>query len=125
MSCSVGYRHGLDLAVLWLWRRLAAVVPIRPLTWEPPYASGAALKRQKTKRKKEKETNNKKGNLKKKKKTQINAGNFQNDRNSIYCKWSVDYIYVYICQTYHPTVHLIYAFHYNYTSIKIYPCTAI
>ena len=24
----------------------AAVAPIRPLAWEPPYATGAALKRQ-------------------------------------------------------------------------------
>ena len=30
--------------LLWLWRRPAAVAPIRPLAWEPPYAAGAALK---------------------------------------------------------------------------------
>ena len=30
---------------LWLWRRSAAVAPIQPLAWEPPYAAGAALKR--------------------------------------------------------------------------------
>ena len=30
--------------MLWLWRRLAAVAPIGPLAWEPPYAEGAALK---------------------------------------------------------------------------------
>ena len=36
-----------DLVVLWLWRRLAAVAPIRPLAWEPPYAAGAALKKTK------------------------------------------------------------------------------
>ena len=36
---------------LWLWCRPAAVAPIRPLAWEPPYAVGAALKRQKDKRK--------------------------------------------------------------------------
>ena len=34
--------------------RLAAVAPIRPLAWEPPYDSGAALKGQKTKDKKKK-----------------------------------------------------------------------
>ena len=34
---------------LWLWRRLAATAPIGPLAWEPPYASDAALKRQKNK----------------------------------------------------------------------------
>ena len=33
--------------MLWLWCRPAAVAPIRPLAWEPPYAAGAALKRQK------------------------------------------------------------------------------
>ena len=33
-----------DLALLWLWYRLAAVVMIRPLAWGPPYAAGAALK---------------------------------------------------------------------------------
>ena len=33
--------------MLWLWHRLAATAPIRPLAWEPPYASGAgaALKK--------------------------------------------------------------------------------
>ena len=50
MSCSVGCRHGSDLA--WLWHRLAAVTPIRPLAWEPPYAAGAALKSKKKKKKK-------------------------------------------------------------------------
>ena len=50
MSCGVGCRYGSDL--LWLWRRPAAVAPIGPLAWEPPYAAGAALKRQKTKKKK-------------------------------------------------------------------------
>ena len=52
MSCGVGRGHGLDLALLWLWCRLAAVALTRPLAWEPPYAVGAALKRQKTKKKK-------------------------------------------------------------------------
>ena len=31
-----------DLALLWLWHRPAALAPIRPLAWEPPYATGAA-----------------------------------------------------------------------------------
>ena len=48
MSCGVGRRHGSDLALLWLWCRPAAIAPIRPLAWEPPYATGEALKRQKT-----------------------------------------------------------------------------
>ena len=55
MSCGVGCRHGLDLALLWLWCRLAAVALIRPLAWEPPCAAGVALKRQKTKKKKKEE----------------------------------------------------------------------
>ena len=36
---------GKDLALLWLWHRPAATVPIWPLAWEPPYAVGAALER--------------------------------------------------------------------------------
>ena len=53
MSCGVGRRHSLDLALLWLWCRLVAVAPIRPLAWEPPYAADAPLKGQKTKKKEE------------------------------------------------------------------------
>ena len=37
-----------DLALLWLWYRLADVVPIGPLAWELPYAAGMALKSKKT-----------------------------------------------------------------------------
>ena len=37
MSCGVGCRSGLDPALLWLSRRLAAAAPIRPLAWELPY----------------------------------------------------------------------------------------
>ena len=33
--------------LLWLWGRPAAGALIRPLAWEPPYASGAALKKAK------------------------------------------------------------------------------
>ena len=51
MSCGVGRRRGSDLVLLWLWSRPAAVAPIGPLAWEPPYATGAALKRQKQKQK--------------------------------------------------------------------------
>ena len=40
-----------DLVVLWLWCRLAAVAPIRPLAWELLYAMGVALKKQKKKKK--------------------------------------------------------------------------
>ena len=43
-----------SLALLCLWCRPAATAPIRPLAWEPPCATGVALKnkRQKTKKKK-------------------------------------------------------------------------
>ena len=44
MSCGVRCRLGSDLALLWLWCRLAATVLIQTLAWEPPYAAGAALK---------------------------------------------------------------------------------
>ena len=39
-----------DLALLWLWHRLAATDLIRPPAWEPPYAVGMALKRPKKKK---------------------------------------------------------------------------
>ena len=48
----MGHRQGSDLVLLWLWRRLASVVPIRPLAWEPPYAVGVALEKTKDKKKK-------------------------------------------------------------------------
>ena len=41
-----------DLVLLWLWYRPAATAPIGLLSWEPPYAVGAALKRKKKKKKK-------------------------------------------------------------------------
>ena len=37
-------RHGSNHELLWLWCRLAAIAIIRPLTWEPPYSTGEALK---------------------------------------------------------------------------------
>ena len=40
-----------DPALLWLWHRLASVAPTGPLAWKPPYASGAALNRQKQQQK--------------------------------------------------------------------------
>ena len=51
MGSGVVRRFGSDLVLLCLWSSLAATVPIRPLAWEPPYAAGAALKGQKTKKK--------------------------------------------------------------------------
>ena len=50
ISCGVGCRRGWDPALLWLWRRLAATAPVRPLAWEPPYAMGVAPKNSKKKR---------------------------------------------------------------------------
>jgi len=47
VSCGVGCRHYLDLALLWLWYRLAATALLRPLAWESPYAVGAALEKAK------------------------------------------------------------------------------
>ena len=41
-------RLGSHFAVALAW---AATDQIRPLAWEPPYATGVALKRQKTKKK--------------------------------------------------------------------------
>ena len=52
MSCGVGHRPGSDPVLLWLWCRLAAVAPIRPLAWEPPYTVGAAQNKQTNKQKK-------------------------------------------------------------------------
>ena len=57
MSCSVGHRCCSDPALLWLRRRLAAVVPIRPLAWELPYAADVAVKRKKEKRKRKRNRN--------------------------------------------------------------------
>ena len=50
MSCGVGHRWGLDPALLWLWYRLVAIAPIRPLAWEPPYAAGVAQRNSKKKK---------------------------------------------------------------------------
>ena len=52
MSHGVGHRRGSDLALLWLWRRPAAVAPIGSLAWEPPYAMGMAPEKTKKKKKK-------------------------------------------------------------------------
>ena len=46
MSCGIGHKRGLDLALLWLWLRPATAAQIRSLAWEPPYAMGVALERQ-------------------------------------------------------------------------------
>ena len=49
MSCGVDHRCASDPTLL--WHRSAAVAPIQPLAWEPPYAAGAALKIQKKRKK--------------------------------------------------------------------------
>jgi len=57
VSC-VGCRCGSDPVLLWLWRRLVATAPIRPLAWEPPYAAGAAQEIAKRQKKKNSNNNN-------------------------------------------------------------------
>ena len=42
LNCAVGCRCVSCPALLWC--RLAAIAPIQPLVWEPPYIMGAALK---------------------------------------------------------------------------------
>ena len=45
-----------DPALQWaLWYVPAASAPVGPLAWEPPYATGAALKRQQTQKNLEKQ----------------------------------------------------------------------
>ena len=39
-----------DPMLLWLWCRLAATAPVRPLAWELPHVAGVALKRQEKKK---------------------------------------------------------------------------
>ena len=51
MRYGVRHRRGLDLALLWLWSRLAAVALIGLIAWEPPYAMGEAPKKQNKKKK--------------------------------------------------------------------------
>ena len=60
MSCGVGCRLCLDLVLLWLWCRPAAVAPIRPLTWELPYVEGVARKSLKKEKKNERKNERKK-----------------------------------------------------------------
>ena len=52
VSCGAGHRRNSDLVWLWLWLwcRPAAIAPIQPLAWEPPYAMGAALQKLKLKK---------------------------------------------------------------------------
>ena len=47
MSCDVGCIRGSDPSLLWLWCRPATIAPVGPLAWEPPYAEGVVLKKEK------------------------------------------------------------------------------
>ena len=51
MSCGVVCRPSLDLVWLWLWCRPAAAAPSHLLAWDFPYAAGAAVTREKKKKK--------------------------------------------------------------------------
>ena len=57
VSCGGGCRSGSDPALLWLWHRLVAIAPIRPLAWESPYAARAAQEMAKDKKKKNPDCN--------------------------------------------------------------------
>ena len=57
VSCGVDYRYGLGPLLLWLWCRLAATAPIRPLAWELLYAPSVSLKSKIKKKKKKKKAN--------------------------------------------------------------------
>ena len=56
MSSGVGGRRGSEPVLLWLWSRLAATAPIRPLAWKPPYATRAAQEMAKRPKKKKKKS---------------------------------------------------------------------
>ena len=43
----VGHRRDSNLMLLWLWWRHLAIAPIWPLAWEPQYAEGSVLEREK------------------------------------------------------------------------------
>ena len=57
MSYSVGCRCGSDSTLLWLWCSYSSYSSNSPSSWEPPHAVGVALKRQKTKKIKNKTDN--------------------------------------------------------------------
>ena len=52
----------MDLVLLWLGCRPAAVNPVGPLAWEPPYATGATLERTKRQKHNKTKQNNTKTN---------------------------------------------------------------
>ena len=63
VSCGVGHKQSSDLALLWLWCRLASTVEIWPLAWELSYATAVALKSLKKKKKKKERERRKEKNL--------------------------------------------------------------
>ena len=89
MSCGVGCRRGSNPVLLWLWRRLVATALIRPLVWEPPYATGVALEKAKKRKKKEKKK-------RKKKDYAIHSQRLAN-KNLIGLKLFFIYIYIFFC----------------------------
>ena len=52
LSCGVGLSLVSDLVLLCPWCRLAAIPPIPPQAWKPPYAARADLKLKKDKKRK-------------------------------------------------------------------------
>ena len=66
VSCGVDCRCGSDPVLLWVWHRLAAAAPIRPLAWELPCAAGAALKSKTAKNKNRLKNKSKEGKQRKK-----------------------------------------------------------
>ena len=50
VTCGVGQRCGLDLALLQLWHRLAATGLFQPLAWEPPICLRYSPKKYKKKK---------------------------------------------------------------------------
>ena len=55
MSCGVGLRCSSDLAMLWLWCRLATAAPIPSLAWELPLCPKAVKRKERRGREKRKE----------------------------------------------------------------------
>ena len=46
MSYGVDCRLGLDTKLQWPWGRSAAAVPIRPLAWDLPWATGVVERKE-------------------------------------------------------------------------------
>ena len=102
VSCGISCRHGSDLALLWLWCRLAATAPIRPLAGEPPCAVGADLekaKRPKKKKKKEREREQEMVNKNETVANSINIPAFLSFSPSLITLYKVilGYMYIHIC----------------------------